>query len=195
MRILAAGGEGDFTIARYRSSGDLDASFGQGGTLANVFGSTIGAARAIALTPDGNILVAGHRDHDVSLVQLTAAGALDDGFGDGGTVVTQVSTGNWDEAQALAIEEDGRLVTAGWVYEGASSAGDFAVLRYMPDGQLDSSFGGSGMVVTKVAEGSKADQATAVALQVDDRVPTVRVVVAGYASDSNSDFAIARYWR
>jgi hypothetical protein len=62
-------------------------------------------------------------------------------------------------------------------------------------GQLDPTFGGSGKVLTEVAPPSKPDQATAVVLQSDPRVPTVRVLVAGQASTSSSDFAITRFWR
>jgi hypothetical protein len=50
-------------------------------------------------------------------------------------------------------------------------------------------------VVTPVASGTKADQASALLLQIDERIPAVRVVVAGSANGSNNDFAIARYWR
>ena len=194
-RIVAAGGEGDFTIARYRDNGALDASFGNGGTVANLFGSTIGAARAITVTPSGAIAVAGHAQHDVALAQLTSAGALDPFFGSGGKLTTRVSTTNFDEAQAIAVDTGGKLLVAGWVYEGASSAGNFVLLRYLTDGQRDPSFGNAGLVITPVAAGSKADQAMAIAIQDDDRVPTHRVITAGFASVTNSDFAVTRYWR
>jgi hypothetical protein len=46
-----------------------------------------------------------------------------------------------------------------------------------------------------VAAGTKADQATAVLLQIDERIPAVRVVAAGSANGSNNDFAITRHWR
>jgi len=54
-RIVAAGGEGDFEVARYRANGTLDASFAGDGTVTNLFGSVIGAARAVAVTPSGAI--------------------------------------------------------------------------------------------------------------------------------------------
>ena len=111
--------------------------------------------------------------------------------------MTAVQTSNWDEAQALAIEADGKIVVAGWAYEGDSSGGNFALLRYLTDGQLDTSFGGTGMVITPVAEGTTGrDQGSAVLLQTDDRIPAVRVLVAGQANGGpNSDFAVTRYWR
>jgi uncharacterized delta-60 repeat protein len=170
-------------------------AFGTRGKLTAVFGSPFGAARGGKVAPDGKIVVAGHAQHDFALARFTSGGQLDAGFGAGGKVVTAMNMTNWDEAQGLAIDSDGKIVVAGWAYEQGSSSGNFAVARYDLSGQLDPSFGGTGMVLTEIAAKSKADQATAVLLQTDDRVPTVRLLVAGYASSSNSDFAVARYWR
>jgi uncharacterized delta-60 repeat protein len=195
LRIVAVGGEGDFAVARYLADGQLDVAFGAGGKITGVFGSIIGAARGVKVAADGKVVVAGHAGHDFALARFSLGGQLDTGFGTSGKVVTAMNPTNWDEAQGLAIDSDGKIVVAGWAYEQASSSGNFAVARYDGNGLLDSSFGGTGMVVTEIAAKSKADQATAVLLQVDDRVPTVRLLVAGYASSSNSDFAVARYWR
>ena len=41
----------------------------------------------------------------------------------------------------------------------------------------------------------RRDEGSAVLLQSDERVPTVRVLLAGWASSSNSDFAVTRFWR
>jgi uncharacterized delta-60 repeat protein len=198
-RIVAAGGEGDFTVARYLANGTLDATFGAAGTgkVTALMGSSIGAARAVRITADDKIVLAGHVSHDFALVRLTSAGVVDTGFGSSGKVVTAVQTSNWDEAQGLAIEADGKIVVAGWAYEGNSSAGNFAVVRYLVDGALDTTFGGTGMVITPVAPGTGRDQGSAVLLQTDDRIPAVRVLVAGQANGSNggSDFAVTRYWR
>ena len=53
------------------------------------------------------------------------------------------------------------------------------------------------MVITPVATGTGRDQGNAVLLQTDDRIPAVRVLVAGQAGGAggNSDFAVTRYWR
>lgn len=195
QRLIAAGGEGDFALARYRVDGALDPSFGEGGIVAGVFGSVIGAARAVMTTDDGRILAAGHQGHDFALARFELSGRLDATFGDDGTVVTAISEGNWDEAQGLSIEESGKLVVGGWTYEGSSSSGNFALARYTADGRLDAGFGERGVVVTEVAASKKNDIASAVLLQTDDRIPTVRVLLAGSASASNHDFAVTRYWR
>jgi uncharacterized delta-60 repeat protein len=200
-RILAAGGEGDFSVARYRANGALDVSFGAAGTgkVTALMGSVIGAARAVRATADGKVVLAGHVSHDFALVRLGTDGRVDATFGAAATpgkVITAVQASNWDEAQGLALDGDGKIVVAGWAYEASSSAGNFAVLRYSADGALDPTFGGTGVVVTPVASGTRADQGSALLLQSDDRIPAVRVLVAGYANGgSNSDFAVTRYWR
>lgn len=193
-RIVAAGGDGDFLLARYTSNGTLDSSFGTGGKVASVFGSTIGSAFAVTTTSDGKIVVAGYSSNDFSLARLTDTGALDSSFGTGGKVVNRLNTSNTDIATAVAVQSDGKIVAAGWVNAGATSAADFAVLRYDSTGAPDTSFGTGGTVITPVAAPGKSDKANALALQSDDRVPVVRILVAGQADGNNSDFALTRYW-
>lgn len=196
-RIVAAGGEGDFVLARYTANGQLDTGFGASGKVKGVYGSVIGAARAVTATADGKLLIAGNHQGDFALVRLDAAGQLDPTFGGGaaGKVVTPIAADNDDEARGLTLDGDGKIVLAGWTNEGASTSGNFALARYGSDGLLDASFGGTGTVITPVAAGTKADQANAVLLQIDERIPAVRVVAAGSANGSNNDFALTRYWR
>src|SRR5262245_1194483 len=197
-RIVAAGGEGDFSAARYLPNGTLDATFGaaSNGKVTALMGSSIGAARAVRVAADDKIVLAGHVSGDVALVRLDASGRVDAGFGSSGKVLTTVPSSREAVAQGIAIDGAGKIVVGGWASEPNSSAGNFAVLRYLTDGQLDATFGGTGMVITPVAEGTRADQGSAMLLQVDDRVPAVRVLVAGQANAGpNYDFAITRYWQ
>lgn len=193
--IVAAGGEGDFSCARYRSDGSLDPNFGDGGKVLGLFGSVIGAARGVRVLEDGSLILAGHTAHDIALAKLTSDGVPDESFGDSGLVITKVSETNWDEAVALEIESEGNIVVAGWVYEGNSSSANTVLLRYDANGSLDEGFGKNGIVETAVSAPGKADLATALLLQSDPRVPAVRVLVAGNAVDSFYQFALSRFWR
>ena len=192
-RILAVGGEGDFIAARYLPNGTLDAAFGNGGRISGLFNANIGAARAAVAADNGKVVIAGHVSHDFALVRLNADGTLDNGFGNQGRVLTPVSTTNWDEATAIVRQADGKLVVGGWMY-GIGSSGDFAVVRYNPDGTLDAAFGNAGTVVTPMAAGTKNDLGRALLLQADERVPAVRALQAGEVSDQNHDFGLVRYW-
>lgn len=193
-RIVAVGGEGTFMAARYTANGQLDPGFGDGGKIRALFQSVIGSAESVALAADNKLVIAGHIGHEFSLVQLNADGQLDTGFGNGGKVTTPVSATNWDEATAVVRQADGKLLVGGWVYEGVSTNANFVVLRYNADGSEDASFGAAGRVITPVAPGGRHDAGRALALQVDERVPTVRVIQAGEATDGNYKFGLLRYW-
>jgi len=195
QRIVAAGGEGDFTLARFRADGTLDQTFGEQGKITGLFGSTIGAARALALTAEGEIVVAGHAQHEFALAKLRKSGSLDADFGVDGKVITKVSDSNWNEAHGLGVQADGKLLVAGWTYEGNGSSGNTALLRYDAEGALDASFGEKGVVITAVAAANKPDQGSALLILPDERVPSERIMVAGFASASFSQFAVTRFWR
>jgi uncharacterized delta-60 repeat protein len=117
---------------------------------------------------------------------LAKAGNLDLSFGTGGKVMT--SFGVTDQAQALAVQADGKLVAAGSTFTGTST--DFALARYNPDGTLDPGFGAGGKVTTSF--GGTDEAANAIAVQADGKL-----VAAGWACASANwpcnDFALARY--
>ncbi len=193
-KIIAVGGDGDFALARYSASGALDASFGSGGTVTGVFGTNIGSAKAVVVDATGRLLVAGNSNQDTAIAAFSKDGALDPSFGSAGKTVIALSDSNWDEATALAVQADGKPVLGGWVYEGGSSSGNFAVTRLTANGQPDAGFGTNGTTITHVAPGTKSDEARALALQPDERIPATRILLAGPRNDSNSDFALTRYW-
>lgn len=194
-RLLAVGGDGDFTAARFTEAGLLDNSFGNGGKVAGLFGVSIGSAHAVTVLPSGESVIAGHVGHDYAAVRLTPAGQLDPSFGPArdGRFRHAMSASNWDEATAITRQSDGRLLLGGWVYTGVGTEGDFGVLRLNADGTLDTGFGQAG-VMTHAAAGSKTDMGRAIVLQPDERIPSVRAIVAGEAQDTNRDFALMRLW-
>src|SRR6185436_17779098 len=102
------------------------------------------------------------------------------GFGNGGIVLTDVS-GGYDEARAVAIDSDGRIVVAG--VSGTGSNRNFSIARYNIDGVLDRTFGAGGTVMTDFSDGG--DVAWTLVIQPDGRI-----LVAG---EGNGDFALARY--
>jgi uncharacterized delta-60 repeat protein/uncharacterized repeat protein (TIGR01451 family) len=108
----------------------------------------------------------------------------DPSFGILGKVTTDF--GESSGANDVAIQSDGKIVAAGWARSGGVN--DFALVRYNPDGSLDTSFSGDGRVKTDFFGGS--DMAEGLAIQTDGKI-----VVAGWAtaSDNTTDFAIARY--
>ena len=180
-------------VAAAAAPGQLDPSFGAGGTVVTEFPSSYSGARAVAVQADGGIVAAGfaHTNNsiisDFALTRYDASGALDPTFGTGGRVRTDFG-GRFDEALAVAVQPDGRVVVAG--NSSDANGSDMAVARYNSDGLLDTSFDGDGMAL--VDFGSEAS-ARAVALQPDGRI-----VLAGGVSQPVgggccvSDFALVR---
>lgn len=113
-------------------------------------------------------------------------GALDNSFGIGGKVTTDL-WGNRDISLSIAIQNDGKLVAAG--YSGTSSWGsyDFALVRYNRNGSLDNAFGTAGKITTGI--GIYDDFASSVALQTDGKI-----VVTGFSMmETKSVFSLVRY--
>jgi uncharacterized delta-60 repeat protein len=98
------------------------------------------------------------------------AGSLDPSFGADGKVVTPIGSSFIDGVDDLAIQMDGKILAAGWTHNGSNY--DFALARYEPNGMLDTTFDGDGIVTTEI--GQKDQQAHGVDIQPDGRI-----VVAG----------------
>ena len=196
-KIVTAGGttisqtDVDFALARYNTDGSLDTSFGNGGRVITRIGSFDDAANAVAIQPDGKIVAAGisgsSPNYDFALIRYNTNGTLDTSFGVGGKVITPVGSGN-DEARAVLIQSDGRIIAVGST--GNYPNTDFALVRYNTNGSLDTSFGVNGKVITTIGSGSSVDEARAAALQPDGRI-----VAAGhsYVGTQSPEFALARY--
>ena len=115
------------------------------------------------LSPDG---VGRPGSRDFFLARFNADGSLDTSFGTDGIVMTDVS-GPWDEGQALAIQADGRIVVVG-ASDSIGDASDFAIVRYHPDGSLDTGFGEDGKVILDL--GSPEDYGSDIAIQTDGKI-------------------------
>jgi len=184
---------GDFLLARYNSNGTPDRTFGQRGQVITDLGLTEQAA-AVAVQTDGKIIIAGGT-YDIfpssggqyALVRFNANGSVDTTFGNAGVVTTSFGTAGCF-ASAMVIQADGKIAVAGTNYVDFSSNSDFAVARYNADGSLDSTFGAGGLVSTDFNQG--LDAALSVVLQSDGKI-----VAAGSAVSGTSfyDFALVRY--
>src|SRR6266540_3496 len=187
--------EFEFALARYNADGSLDTSFGTGGKVTTDFGSGIDVAWAVAVQPDGKIVVVGETrgstatKYDAAVVRYTPAGALDTTFGSGGKVTTAYATDN-DGFEAVAVQLNGKIVAGGWTRQGTPPLYEVSLARYNPNGSLDATFGTGGKVVT--VWGGHDDYITGIALQADGKI--VGVGAADKSTTfSDYEFALARY--
>jgi uncharacterized delta-60 repeat protein len=172
--------------------GDLDPFFGQGGKVVTSFGGTRNEALALAIQRDGKVVAAGvtsgqFNSRAFAVARYTPGGGPDPSFGTAGMVITSFGALGSGQAQALAIQSDGKIVAAGWTGFGLLGPPAFHVARYTPEGALDRHFGVAGQVTTAFGHGVAA--ATTVAIQKDGRI-----LVAGFAGHPGVEhFALARY--
>ncbi|MEO8152566.1 MAG: hypothetical protein ABI605_05805 [Rhizobacter sp.] len=191
--ILAAGvSTHTCVLARFHADGSqFDSSFGSTQTRINSLAGTVvvpfGGSddcqlRSIAVQDDGKVVVAGYTittttsgtTSKFALARYDATGVLDGAFGVNG--IATVDMGSNAEANAMAVQADGKFVLAG------TAGGNFALVRFNANGMLDTSFASDGK---SLADFGSGDVAKAVAIQ-----PNGNIVAAG---SSGNQFAVARY--
>lgn len=123
----------DFAVARYGTSGTLDSTFDSDGKVTTPFGAGDDQAFAIALQKnDGKIVVVGQShngsNNDFAIARYGTNGALDTSFSGDGKQTTAFGTGD-DQAYAVAIQPNGKIVVAGFTHVSGTNF-DFALARY-----------------------------------------------------------------
>jgi uncharacterized delta-60 repeat protein len=172
--VVAGSSFNQMMAARYGPDGALDLSFGTSGVARVSRDPTFGSSSAsdVALQQDGKVVLAGREfaavsqssAFDIAVARLNPDGTRDASFGGGDGAVYLDFQGQQDEAAAVAVDGAGRIVVAGRssVVLGDSDA---VVVRLLPDGGLDPSFGSQGVVVLELR--SNFDAASGLALQAD----------------------------
>ncbi|HEX8968026.1 MAG TPA: hypothetical protein VF937_09110 [Chloroflexota bacterium] len=198
MASDASNGTVRLALARYNADGTPDSGFAGSGMTSTSVGDAGAEANAVAVQPDGMIVVAGTAFSSGSagdaffVARFTPAGSLDRRFGTGGITTTHVGAGA-STAAALALTPSGQIVLAGTAFSNGSTDDDFAVARYTFDGHLDATFGQDGRVTTDFGRGEvnanpSLDRAGALAQQTDGKI-----VVAGFTRGDRPSFAAVRY--
>jgi uncharacterized delta-60 repeat protein len=168
--------------------GELDPAFGNGGIVRTSFAEGDDGARDVAVHPDGHIVVVGQAtvggQRDFAVARYLPHGTVDHSFGGDGKMTTETLAGaNFEDARAVALQPDGKIVVAGY-------ADQFTVVRYNADGTLDDTFSDDGVQTVEIGDGHSIAHDVA----VDTRG---RIVLVGTAKSplptSNDDAAFAGY--
>jgi len=191
-KIVVAGysSNGNFiiTVVRYLSTGILDETFGNGGIVMTQIGNEDAFGQAVTIQEDGKILVAGKSNssgnYHFTLIRYNTDGSLDNSFGNGGIRVTIIGIDS--EANSIAIDQDGYIIAGGRTYSGNHN---FALARYNENGNLDTSFGINGIVITNFG-GSSQEFGRSLALQSDGKI----LLASEIFINNDIDFAVARYY-
>lgn len=157
---------------------DLDGTFGSGGMVIrdDVLGSggIAEEARAVALQPDGRIVVGGLANGAL-VERYLPDGTPDASFGAGGRFVL-ASPWTTHEVHAVAVQPDGKILAAGTGPFGIYDGPQAMVFRLLTDGTLDPSFGTGGLAVSDFHYDAAAH---GIALQPDGRIVVVGEVSTG----------------
>jgi uncharacterized delta-60 repeat protein len=196
--VVVAGrsGTGDrarIALARVLATGMLDESFGVGGVVLVDAAPARGViATALALQPDGKLLVAGGtgRASRFTLVRLMPDGTLDPAFGRGGVVIDDIVGSASERPAAVLVQPDRSIVVAGTAFATTTGGeGRFALVRYRAEGARDSAFGRGGLVTTDVPA-SRTGRLDALV-----RLPSGALVAGGYARVRERGFGLGVGYR
>lgn len=188
-RIVLAGRAGrDLAVVRLDGDGRPDGGFADHGVARIDVEGGFEIGRAVAVQPDGRILVAGTTSRrsgsDFVLARLTDDGELDPKFGEGG--VRRTDFGGIETGHAIALLPGGTIIVGGRAVTGEDGA-DLALAAYRPDGSLEPSFGRQGRVRTDLQSGG--DGVLALVAQPDGRLVAAGVRGAGLSGE----MALVRY--
>jgi len=196
--VNGSNGTLDFGVTRFNADGSLDTTFGQAGTVTTDFNGGNDVPIGSAIQPDGKVLVLGTtynvanpNDSSFALARYNSDGSLDTTFGNGGLVVTSfAATGatSSDIAESMTLSSNGLIGVCG--RSNANGTNDFAEAVYNPNGTLDTSFGGTGKVLTDFFGGDDS----AYDIGFDPRNgDIVSVGRAAIPSTGQVEFAAVRY--
>ena len=165
-----------FAIARFNADGTLDDTFGGGGSAISV-GPGDSGGHAMAMQPDGKILVGGYSMNGAqkvfTVVRYNANDTIDTTYGTNGAYIASGTAGI---VTAMALQSTGKLVIAGGLPT-------VRMQRLNADGTLDTTFGTGGTVTLGTGIQSAQDMAA---------YPDDRVVVMGLATGDSNAMAVAR---
>lgn len=174
-----------FCLIRLNENGSFDTSFGGTGySFANVPGGTSGGSFGIALQTDGKIVAVGFANFTgverPVIMRFNADGSLDGTFGTSAAVNIPFAANA--RARKVLIQPDGKIVIVG--YSGTSDPYQQFVARLLPDGTLDSAFGGG---IISMPSSGFSTVGLSIALQPDGKIVTGGTVYA------NSPTPVASY--
>lgn len=170
-KIVASGNaNGGPILLRFNQNGTMDNSFGNNGI------STLTSGGSFEILDNGKFIIAGGFSDGFnvyfSISRYNSNGLIDTSFGNNGTVITDISPERFDLNAALKIQEDGKMVLAGTTYTQATQR-KTVIARFMPNGNLDSTFGVNGIVITSVGVEPGYGIYTDLEIQEDGRIIAV----------------------
>lgn len=160
-------------VVQAQQAGSLDSTFGSGGKVTTNARGDIDTASAVALQPNGAIVVAGRLDGSTwGAARYNPNGSLDTSFGTNG--IASVTAG-MDFVSGVHIQADGKIISSGSGFE-VIGDGRYIAVRVNADGSPDTTFGTNGVARGKVGSQTAQFLAQASILQPDGKLLIVGTV-------------------
>lgn len=184
-KIILAGkarvGSYKFAMTRYNADGTLDQTFGENGIVTTPSIGVQDHGKAIALQPDGRIILSGYifdgNNYYAVVARYFDDGDLDPTFGEAG-VCHLPTLGN---TETVALQDDGKIIVGGHAND------NFGLARINTDGTIDTSYGADGYAITETTQYSFVFD---LAVQDDGKIVAVGMIGG---TTSYSDVFVARY--
>ncbi len=162
----------------FSQPGSLDNTFGTGGKVITSLGNFGDKGNSVAIQSDEKIVLGGYSQSsftasDFALLRCNTDGTLDTTFGIGGKVITTIE--NRSEGNSVVIQADDKILLGG------SSYWFINLARYNIDGNLDTTFGDGGIVITDV-DGYYSEKCKSMAIQSDGKI-----LLGGYGQHNAND--------
>lgn len=187
-----SGTDKDFAMVRYTENGDLDSTFGDNGIVIKDHLGQANYSHDVAIQPDGKIVVVGGTETpitllsmDLTLLRYNVDGTLDSTFGNGGIMNRAIGmmAGN---RQSIQLQQDGKILVS-TIVDTATYSRDLTVLRFLANGEIDSSFAQNGSV--RVIIPDSYDVCHDMIIQ-----PDLKILTAGFSAHNIANFYLARFF-
>lgn len=182
--VHAGSGGNQIQLVRYSPDGTRDPGFGTGGYVIDSVSGFGTVVTAMAIQPDGKIVVAGYYLQSGGCVGAQALvgrynpdGSIDAAFGQNGKVLYMYETCGPSANNAVALQSNGKIVVAGWRY--SFTLRDMVAARLNSDGTFDTTFNGTGFV--SLDSPPTNEEANAVAITSNGKI-----IIGGYTGGSSA---------
>jgi uncharacterized delta-60 repeat protein len=181
-------------VVRLLPGGGFDPSFGVGGAVITTVPGGFAGARAVAVQPDGKVVVAGEAkgaaDNDVVAARYEANGTPDPSFGDGDGIEIVPLAGTNDRAAAVTIGANKRILLTGEARSLPMAPFEVQaeVVVLQTGGKPDPAFDTDGIALVKTPGAEKNDQGQGIAEQADGKI----VVADASGAGAGNGFTIVR---
>jgi uncharacterized delta-60 repeat protein len=177
----------DFLVIKYDKYGVLDSTFGNGGSV--IIGTAEANEKALSVNvlSDGKIVIAGEHHimkYSFMISQLLSNGDLDTSFGNNGIVLNELTS---QFIESVAMQTDGKFLITEYNGTGGCCSADIKLIRFLADGNFDSTFGTNGIVTANFL--NENNQANSIAIQDDGRI-----IIGGISGNQiHYDYGLARF--